>query len=199
MKTYRWFAKQRGRTVCDGTVQAETDRKGMEQLLQGRTWSGDDWSLKVGDASLSFDEADVEKLGGLVADEHAKDEAMPPSVAECIQALDPYVDRIELERVKETSLGVTPNDLGIFPETEVEIDYRPARQFGRAIMDTSIMVGVRTPCCSQVVAIRIPSVKPSSVAIDVDCGCNKHYVVRMATILMVHDEFRVAVDWEERS
>src|SRR5258706_10134601 len=114
IKTFRWFAKQKGRIVQDGTVQAESDRKGMEQLLQGRTWSGDDWSLKVGDASLSFDEVDVAKLGGLVADEHAKDEAMPTSVAECVQALDPKRDAFRDALTKQ----LFPE----FPEMTVEID-----------------------------------------------------------------------------
>lgn len=205
MGTFKWIARQKGRIVADGSIEAPTERDAMQHALSSRQWKGQDFSIKVGAAQVSFDEEDVEKLAGEITNEHASDTPQKSIVQAAVDAMpnvreslarrtgrpiatateDSADGEVSVSFVPETTYGVKPG------QDRFVIQGRPISE----LADLGISTTIETPCCHEPQEITVSPVHPATSMQCLCGGCKKLWRMEIVGAVMVHDSFHLQCTW----
>lgn len=200
MTRFKYLVKQSGRFVAEGVVEAladgdiAADRIAIQKVLSDRKWKGEGFSLKVGDAAISFDERDVEQLIGEVACAEVKDRGAQRQDVEK-EALDLF-DALGVPR--DLYANVTPTEAAEkLAKRNLWYDKRAAKVIQA---DTSLHANFGTPCdkCAKPAVIGIDPLCPYGI-LHWTCGCGDNWECAVQGVEYSPDaEIRFKVSWALR-
>ena len=167
MSKHKWIARQNGRIVADGAIEAASEREAMRAVIASRAWKGSGWSLRVGGSSMSFDEEELEVLAQDMGEEHEKRDEHDAMKKVAQAALDVLKNR----RPKPTSAEVEEEKANADEEdkkNKVSISIDKEETFG---VTPSVDAFTKARQYMDQAARGMPADIGIEVRLDVECQC----------------------------